>query len=147
MRKSFASLMAIGLALAFAVPVLGSALTFNAAAGAGPGKLDVTLLAPLAGKTQWYGGAAIPVKVTVVDPDGEGFDANVTLWVNGEPATARGGLNMDNSFKFMGENIYQYNLDTRPYPAGPGSAPIVIKVLATEVEDHEGMVEVSIHLN
>ena len=151
MRKSRMRVVALGLATILSLPVLGMALaapreSMTARILKGEA-IDITVLPPLAKRTTWYGGAVIPVKVLVVDPD-EGIveNGNVTLWVNEMPATSPGNANVDNNFTYIGEGMYQFNLNTKPYPAGPGSEPIKIDILVVMSDDHETMEELFIAL-
>jgi len=147
-------LVALGLAMVLSLPLIGMALStpkadvYAHALSRGP--LKVTLLPPLAMRTEWYGGAVIPIRVSVTDhdePNGTS-GANVTVWVNGVAAASSGAVNMGNVMKEMGGGLYQFNLNTKPYPAGPGSEPIPIKVLATKAtEDRNGGFDIEIHLN
>ena len=131
MRRSTMVLMAVGLSVALSTPILGLTV---AARGGDP--LVVKILPPLENKTSWYGGAVIPVKIFVADPDDGSpiLDANATLWVNNVPATGPGKSMMNNTFVNLGGGYYQYNLNTKPYPAGPGSEriEITITVMASE---------------
>jgi len=146
LRRSFAVFAALGLMAVLSLPALGMPV-------AARDPLEIKLLSPLANRSEWYGGAVIPLRVNVTDPDfgsgdlGEGREgANVTVWVNAQPATGT-GLNMGNVMKDMGGGIYQFNLKTKPYPAGPGTEPIHIVIIAETGDDHAGEIEVLIHLN
>ncbi len=124
--------MAVGLAIALSAPVIGATVT---ARGGDP--LKVTILPPLANKTSWYGGAVLPVRIHVADPDDNSpiEGANATLWVNNQAATGRGMSVTNNTFREIGAGDYQYNLDTKPYPAGPGSVRILLTITVTAPDD------------
>ena len=146
MRRSIAVFVALGFMAALSLPALGMPV-------AARDPLEITLLSPLAGRSEWYGGAVIPLRVNVTDPDwgegdtGEGREAaNVTVWVDGQPATGM-GLSVGNKMKDMGDGIYQFNLNTKPYPAGPGTEPIRITFLAETGDDHGADLEVMVSLN
>lgn len=140
MRRSIAIVAALGIMAVLSLPVLGMPV-------AARDPLDIKLLSPLVGRTSWYGGAVIPVRVNVTDPDeGPREGAHVTVWVNGQPATGV-GLSTGNVMKDLGAGQYQYNLNTKPYPAGPGSDPIDISIIAEFGEDHAGQIDVIISLN
>ncbi len=140
MRRSIAIFAALGLMAVLSLPALGVPV-------AARDPLNITLLPPLAMRTEWYGGAVIPLRVNVTDPDeGPREGANVTVWVNGQAATGT-GLNVGNMMKDMGAGIYQFNLKTKPYPAGPGSDPIVISIIAETGDDHAGQIDVIVSLN
>jgi len=124
--------IAVGLSIALSTPILGLTV---AARGGDP--LNVTILPPVKDRTSWYGGAVIPIKILVTDPDDNSSieNANVTLWVNNNPATGPGKSQMNNTFVDLGEGYYQYNLNTKPYPAGPGSQPIFITITVMAPDD------------
>lgn len=135
MRRLTMVAIAVGLSLALSTPILGLGV---AARTIDP--LTVTVLPPVKDRTFWYGGAVMPVKVLVTDPDDNESPvagANVTLWVNENPATGPGNSQMGNTFRDLGGGYYQYNLDTKPYPAGPGTAPIIVLIMVIAPEDHE----------
>ncbi len=136
MRRTFVSAMvAVALAIAIGTPVLGFAPSVAApltarAAQASDG-LEIMLQHPVEGRTFWYGGAVMPVVVLLTDNGNVVTDASVTLWVNGAPATGPGKVMVGNMFNNLGEGLYQYNLETKPFPAGPGSVPIMVEVMAS----------------
>ena len=151
MGKLSAIVLAIGLAVVMSMPVLGI-MTVPRAQKASMSvereDLHIELLAPLQGKTQWYGGAVIPVKVMLTDPDDNVVTgANVTLWVNGTAATSPGKSFVGNTFLDLGGGMYQYNINTKPYPAGPGSPDFVMEITAKAPEDRTVDLSVSLHLN
>jgi hypothetical protein len=51
-------------------------------------------------------------------------------------AMARG-----HTFTDLGDGYYQFNLNTKPYPAGPGSEPIFITIDVVATEDREVQLE------
>lgn len=152
MRKSTMIVVAIGLAMALSLPILGMTLaapkaTMTAQITDREG-LHIKLLPPLLGKTEWYGGAVIPVRVLVTEPDESNLvGASVTLWVNHMPAASPGNVNMGNNFTEMGKGIFQFNLNTKPYPAGPGSEPITLDIITQASDDRTTGLELLIHLN
>ncbi len=142
MRKTQKIAVAMALVIVMAMPVLGLSLAAPKTAAPvhalrfGEG-VTIDFLAPLANRTDFYGGAVIPVKVLIIDNDDvPAKGANVTIWVNDQPATSVGALNTGNHMKNLQGGLYMYNLNTKPYPAGPGSPPITIKVMAWVQEDH-----------
>jgi len=147
-------MVAVAMAVAVSMPVLSIAVAapnthIAKALEDERGDLKLTLLKPLAGKTQWYGGAAIPVRVLLQDGD-EGpvlAGANITLWVNEAPATSVGRSMMGNVFTDLGDGMYQFNLDTKPYPAGPGSPMFEFTIVAHSLDERSIGYPVSIHLN
>ncbi len=134
MRKTIlAAAVAFGLAFAFAAPILGVALSAAspiAARTAADDSLTITLMPPVQGRTFWYGGAVMPVIVLITENGTAVTNASATLWVNGTAAMGPGKAFTGNMFLNLGEGMYQYNLNTKPYPAGPGSAPIMVEVMA-----------------
>jgi len=85
---------------------------------------------PISKRTDFYGGAVIPLKFQLFDSNGKTIsDATATVWVNGEPGTSSGHANMGNMFRYdVKAEMYIYNLNTKPLPAGPGSAPSTITI-------------------
>lgn len=146
-------LAALGMAMVLSLPLIGMALATPKADVAAHAltrePLVITVLPPLAMRTDFYGGSVIPVKILLTDPDdGTGIaGANVTVWVNGDPASSHGAVNMVNVMKDMGGGLYMYNLNTKPYPAGPGSAPIDVKIVAIGMEDRGGEVDLLLSLD
>ncbi len=134
MRKTtMATIVALGLSFSFGISMLGIgplATPITASALANDG-LGITLMHPVEGRTFWYGGAVMPVVVSLSDNGNAVTDANVTLWVNGAAASGPGKAMVGNSFVNLGEGLYQFNLNTKPYPAGPGSEPITVEVMAS----------------
>ncbi len=124
MRKMMIA-VALGLAFAIGTPMLGIAQVAAATDG-----LEIMIMHPVEGRTFWYGGAVMPVVVSVTDNGNPVTDANVTLWVNGVAASGPGKAMDANNFVNLGGGMYQYNLNTKPYPAGPGSEPIMVEVMA-----------------
>lgn len=138
MRKATKVAIAVCISLALALPIVA----ISAAARGDP--LTVTIQSPVKNRTTWYGGAVIPVRILVTDPnDNESAldDANVTLWVNNLPATGPGMSQMNNTFTNLGGGYYQFNLNTKPYPAGPGSEPIFITIDVQTADDREHQVD------
>lgn len=111
--------------------------------------LAIKLLPPLAMRTDFYGGAVIPIKILLTDPDdGTGIaGANVTVWVDDVAAASPGAVNMGNTMKDLGGGMYMFNLNTKPYPAGPGSPLIDVKILAKAGEDRGGVADVLLSLD
>lgn len=152
MRKSSMIVVAIGLATALSIPVFGMTLaapeTHYVAQILKREPLDVKLLPPLQMRTEWYGGAVIPIRVIVSDPDEGGVaGATVGIWVNDLPGTSPGSVDMNNMLKDLGRGVYMFNLDTKPYQAGPGSQPIKIVISASAPDDHTGQLEKFVTLN
>ncbi len=92
----------------------------------------LTAMTPISIRTDFYGGATIPVKFMLTDQNGNVVtDAQATIWVNGAAGTASGNSNSGNSFRFDPSSmLYIYNLNTKPYPAGPGSPTSTITIKA-----------------
>lgn len=151
MRKMSALVLALGLAVVMSMPVMSimaAPAVQTARTTSEREDLNIELLAPLLGKTQWYGGAVIPVKVLLTDSDEKAVTgANVTLWVKDVPATSPGKSFPGNQFIDLGGGMYQYNLNTKPYPAGPGSPMFVMDIVAKAPDDRGVGLPVSIHLN
>jgi hypothetical protein len=140
LRRSIAIFAALGMVAVLALPALGMP-------AAARESFRITVLAPLAMTNEWHGGAVIPIRVNVTDPDVGGREgASVIVLVNTEPATSPGKASMGNMMKDMGAGIYQFNLDTKPYPAGPGSEPIHIVIIAEAPDDHAGEIEILVSL-
>jgi hypothetical protein len=146
--------MAVVLAVAVSMPVLSITMAAPSTHIARAmederGDLEIKLLAPLAGRTQWYGGAVIPVKVLLTDSDDGSpvVGANVTIWVNNVAAAGPGKSMVGNVFIDLGDGMYQFNLNTKPYPAGPGSPMFVFDVIAKAPDERGIGLPVSIHLN
>lgn len=141
MRKLGIALVVFGVAIALSVPILGPTLVApRATLGAhelhrGEG-VNVVFLAPVANRSDFYGGQVIPIRIDLTDnDDSDVLGANVTVWVNGEPATSIGLPAMGNKMVEIHPGIYQFNLNTKPYPAGPGSQPIDLGILAKVPDD------------
>lgn len=142
MKKSRIIMAALGVAVIVGVPILGASVAPARESVAAhslrhtEGGLGVTWLAPLADRTDFYGGAVIPVKILLTDEDGGPITgANVTVWVNDLPASSPGAVNVGNMMKNTHDSVYMFNLDTKPYQAGPGSPPIALKILAKSPDD------------
>ena len=90
----------------------------------------LTALSPISTLTDFYGGATLPVKFMLTDPQGNIVtDAQATIWVSGAAGTASGHSNSGNNFRFDSTAMmYIYNLNTKPYPAGPGSPTVTITI-------------------
>ena len=153
MKKTRKIVVTLALVMVLAMPVLGLSLAAPKATNTahalrfGEG-VTIDFLAPLKNRTDFYGGAVLPVKVLVIDnDDAPAKGANVTIWVNNLPATSVGALNTGNQMKNLQGGLYMYNLNTKPYPAGPGSPPITIKVIAFVPEDHPAEASVIITLD
>ncbi len=125
MRKLSIAIVA-ALAVAIGIPALGFAPAVMAQA-----TLDITLMHPVEGRTFWYGGAGMPVVVLLTMDGNAVTDASATIWVNGVAGTGPGKAMDANNFMNLGDGLYQFNLETKPYPAGPGSAPIMVEVMAS----------------
>jgi len=139
MRKTTKVAFAVCMSLALALPIVALSV---AARGGDP--LTVTIQPPVKNRTTWYGGAVIPVRILVTDPnDNESAldNATVTLWVNNLPASGPGKSQTNNTFINLGGGYYQYNLETKPYPAGPGSEPIFITIDVVAADDRELQVD------
>lgn len=144
--------VALSVVIVLAMPVVGLSLASPKtvvpahALRMGEG-VTVDFLAPLADRTSFYGGSVIPVRVLVIDNDDVPTKgANVTIWVNDMPAKSPGVVDTGNQMKNLRGGMYMFNLDTKSYPAGPGSLPIVIKVSVFVPEDHPVEEEVEISL-
>lgn len=153
MEKLRMALLALGIAAILSMPVFGIALATPAADVVAniqvhQDSLRVKLLAPLADRSDWYGGTVIPVRVLVTDEDNASVsNATVTIWVNGTAATSPGHSFMGNTMVLAHDGMYQFNLETKPYPAGPGSSPITITIKATTPEDKTGGLAIIVSLN
>lgn len=154
MKGSRMVMVALGIAVVLSMPVMGLALaTPNAGVVAAHSltrePLVITPLPPISIRTVFYGGSVIPVRIMLTDPDDNSgiLGANVTVWVNGVAGASPGNVNMGNSMKELGGGMYQFNLNTKPYPAGPGSEPSVIKVLAKASDDRQASWEVTVSLS
>src|SRR5512136_1843551 len=133
------SLAMLAIVAVSAVAPVSAASATNAAKGNMPlasstvNGYTFTALSPISIRTDFYGGATIPVKFMLTDQDGNVVtDAQATIWVNGAAGTASGNSNSGNSFRFdPSAMLYIYNLNTKPYPAGPGSptSTITIKIV------------------
>ncbi len=139
------ALIAIGIAMILGAPMFGIAMAAPAASV--PVRalhhqelLTITLMPPLSMRTSWYGGAVIPLIVTIFDENSQDVADNVTatVWVNGSPATAPGHMFTDNMMMRLHGDVFLYLLDTKPYPAGPGSSPITIEFMAHSPDDFFG---------
>ena len=141
MRKSIMAVIAIGIVLALSVPVFGMAAsshrtTVDARTMHRNEGVNIVFLAPVANMTSFYGGATLPVRVLLQDTDDSLISgANVTILVNGQPATSTVKMMTGNTMIEIHYAVYLFNLNTKPYPAGPGSAPIDIGVLAKLPDD------------
>lgn len=146
MRKLTMLAMAVVLTAALCAPVLGMTVI---ARGGDPFIVDV--LAPIKGKTSWYGGAAMPIRIHVSDADHANeslVGATVTLWVNNIAGTGVGKSRvLGNNFTELGQGDYMFILDTRPYPAGPGSESILITMTVSAPDERTQDVDLFIHLN
>ncbi len=155
MRRIGIALVAIGLALVMSLPAFGTILAAPRAVitahdlHRGEG-VNIVFLAPLAGRDDFYGGQILPIRINLQDlDDSDILGANMTVWVNGQPATSV-GLPASGSGNNMVEThpgFYQFNLDTRPYPAGPGSQPIDLGILAKVPDDRQFEAHKSISLD
>ncbi len=142
MRKTTMALIAIAAVVAMAMPaalsVTAPAPSMKATTLEERGGLELKLLAPLVKRTEWYGGAVIPVRILLTDKD-LGISvagANATIWVNDVAGTSVGSqVSMGNNFTDLGGGMYMFNLNTKPYPAGPGSPQITIKIVAHAPDD------------
>ena len=125
MRMTKMAIVAIGMAALFVAPGL---LATQAKADS---TVTYVAMPPISKRTDFYGGAVIPVKFMLLDGNGQPIsDAQATIWVNGAPGTSAGHANMGNTFRFdMKSMTYIYNLNTKPLPAGPGSPPSTITVM------------------
>lgn len=142
MKKSRMIMAALGVAVIIGVPILGASVAPARESVAAhslrhtEGGLGIVWLAPLANRTEFYGGAVIPVRIMLLDEDATAIEkANVTVWVNDLPASSPGAVNAANMMKNLHGSLYIFNLDTKPYQAGPGSPPIALKVLAKAPDD------------
>jgi len=117
--------MALGVAM-----VLPATLFFSFPVRADAG-MQLVVLPPISKRTDFYGGAVIPLKFQLFDSNGMVIsDATGTAWVNGTPATTVGHANVGNMFRFDPKSdLYIYNLNTKPLPAGPGSPPSTIEIM------------------
>jgi len=154
MHKRGFVIAAIGLAIVMSLPAIGTTMTMSKESLSahtlrhGEGALGVSPLPPLKDLTDFYGGATLPLRVLVTDADETGIiDAEVTVWVNGEPATSTNHPEMGNTMTRLNGNLYQFNLDTRPYPAGPGTEPIVLLIVAMTPDDRSFEFSTEITLN
>lgn len=144
MERTRKAIIAFGIAMILGAPVFGFAMAAPVASV--PASimhhqelLTLTLMPPLAQRTSWYGGAVIPLLVSVWDENENSIsNATVTVWVNGFAATSPGHTFMGNTMKYAHGSVYFYLLATKPYPAGPGSSPIVITIQATTPDDFFG---------
>lgn len=152
LRRSAIIAVALSLAVVLGVPILGMNLAVTSTPTTAHilkgDVLHMELLPPLLKRTSWYGGAVIPVKVLLTDPDDGSIvdNATVKLLVNDMPAASPGKVNVGNNFTYLGDGIYQFNLNTKPYPAGPGSAPIKIGITAMAWEERSASLELSMSL-
>jgi hypothetical protein len=134
-RMPKTALVGLGVALLLSLP-LAAAIPANVAAQGD----TIVPGAPISFMTKYYGGATLPVKFMLIDPEGNPIgDANATVWVwwpglsSPIPGTASGKSNMGNSFRFLPDDMmYIYNLNTKPFPAGPGSGEVTITIKVTE---------------
>jgi hypothetical protein len=132
------SLAMLAIVAASVVAPVSATSTTNAAKGNTPvasttaNGYTLTALSPISIRTDFYGGATIPVKFTLTDQNGNIVsDAQATIWVNGAAGTASGNSNSGNSFRYdTTAMMYIYNLNTKPYPAGPGSPTSTITIKA-----------------
>ena len=145
------ALVGLCVTLFLAIP-FATAIPANVAAAQGytivPGN-------PIAFVTSYYGGATLPVRFTLLNPEGNPVaDANATMWVwwPGLPApiagTASGksNLGMGNMFRFDPDGMmYMYTLNTKPFPAGPGSGQVTFIIKVTQPAALEW--STMIHLN
>ncbi len=147
MRKAIMLVVAVSLSMAMVLPVLG--MTVAAKAGEGD-PLNVDILAPVKGKTSWYGGAAMPIRIHVSDPDNNGSSlvgVNATLWVDNNPATGIGRFAGTNMFREIGNGDYMFILDTKKIPAGPGSPLVELTITVKAPDDRTHDVDVMFHFN
>lgn len=160
MSRTIIAILGIGIALLFAVPAVGIAQTGmlstpneeathsrttpvadtqeNSVVEKSAPMLTIekdgynmTVYPPIANRTDFYGGATIPVKFQLFDSKGSSVDnANATLWVNEMNATSSGRSNQGNMFRYdPTDMMYIYNLNTKPLPAGPGSPTSTITIM------------------
>jgi len=124
MNRASVSILALGIAVLAIAPVI---LATPARADNG---IQFVAMPPISKRTDFYGGAVIPLKFQLFDSNGKTIsDATATVWVNGEPGTSSGHANMGNMFRYdVKAEMYIYNLNTKPLPAGPGSAPSTITI-------------------
>ncbi len=154
MRKLSKIMLALGLVMVMSMPVMSltmAAPRTNVAKVMDNerGDLDLTLLAPVEGRTFWYGGAAMPVRVMLTEHD-DGTSvvgANITLWVNGTAGVPRIKGMTTNVFVDMGDGMYMFILDTRPYPAGPGSPTFKFDIVANAPDDRSVGITVELMLH
>lgn len=122
------------LVLALGVAMVLPATLFLSVPARADGGMQLVVLPPISKRTEFYGGSVIPLKFQLFDSSGMVVsDAMGTAWVNGLPATTVGHANMGNMFRFDPKSeIYIYNLNTKPLPAGPGSPPSTITIQVVE---------------
>ena len=118
------------------------AIPFSTAIPANVAAADTTIVPgpPVSFVTKYYGGATLPLKFMLLDSEGNPVgDANATVWAwwpglpEPIPGTASGKSNMGNMFRFLPDDMmYIYNLNTKPFPAGPGSGNVTITIKVTE---------------
>ncbi len=155
MKNGLKLILALGMVFAMSMPVLGLSLAAPKAAvpvhelrfGEG---LTIDPLAPFSKRDDFYGGQVLPVRVLLTDnEDALVSGANVTIWVDGQPGASPAGVNSGNHLKELHAGLYMFSLDTKPYPAGPGSPPITIMIRASVPgdEDHPADFEKMITLD
>ncbi len=167
MRKTTAIVCAVGVALLLSIPMLSIAMAapvgnvIAVVQSTDHEKLDIKVLPPLAARTisdtpetleaVWYGGAVIPIRILVTDPDGatlEVSNATVTVWINGTvPATSVGMMSTGNTMTHLYGGVYQFNLNTKGLPAGPGAPEVSVLLSASAFEDHVGGVSIGLILH
>lgn len=150
MNRSNKVLATLGLTMALSLTVIGMTLaapkTHVATTLVERESLDMKLLAPLEKRTSWHGGAVLPVRVFLKEPDKPLSGANVTISVNDMPGTSIQSVDQGNNFTDLGGGFYQFNLDTRPYQAGPGSEPINIVIIVHSPDDRTASIEKTLSL-
>ena len=89
--------------------------------------LCLTPLPPIANRNDFYGGSTIPVKFQLTDTAGHPVStATATISVDGASPLPP---NTGNTFSYSAsDQVYHYNLSTKPYSAGPGSPSHTITI-------------------
>jgi hypothetical protein len=78
-------------------------------------------LPPILDSKDFKKSSTVPVKCPVLNTLGQAIsNANLTLFVDGNPATPSGNSNTGNQFRYSsGDQFYIYNLSTKPLTVGP----------------------------
>ncbi len=154
LRKSNLIMACIGMAILLGAPALAGALPQAQKTVPAQtlrhmeGPLAITFMDPLFKRTDFYGGSVIPVKILLVDEDSDPIvNATVTVWVNDQPAIGLPHFTDGNTMKNIQGNMYMFLLDTKSYPAGPGSEPITLTIKAVSPDDHTDTADLSISLD